>query len=164
MKVQDKAALAELKIELDKLRREYQHTKQELALMQENTDASIQDRDRVIKHKTDQIQELVQDKRSLEETLDEEQQHWSRNLEEVHRVSEEEFAKKDSEIKALREELEKYEQYKALKEEHDQETAVLREQLDTLAESHQKKVQELEQKVRMETERAKLWQRQATVP
>jgi chromosome segregation ATPase len=156
MKVQDKAALAELKMELDKVRKDHQRDKEELDSLAESTEASIHDRDLVIKYSKEQYSECVQDKRNLEAALDEEQQIAREHMETLERVSSEELAKKDVEIKELREELDKYEKYKELKEQHDQVTMNLREELDTLAEAHQKKVMELDQQLRAEVKALQL--------
>ena len=110
--------LAELKIENKKLLEEHQTDQKELAALSENFDASIQDRDRVIKHKTGQISDLVLEKKKLEAALHEEQTMAKHNWDSLNQESSQEIRKLDAQLKDLKEELDKYETYKTQKEAH----------------------------------------------
>jgi hypothetical protein len=115
--------------------------------------ANIEDRERVIKHQKDHIQEILADKVELENTLSECQDVFEGQLRAVEQAAEEEAQVQEHKVKTLETELQELREFRDLKDYFDKRSKEIETERTHLLESHAAQVGELQEELRKETER-----------
>lgn len=87
--------------ELKELRDSDKVMKEQCITLQEDMDAHIEDRERVISHKTTQIQQLLQRQVDLQDELAREQEQGQAKYEKLQKESDEEIEKLEKKVKEL---------------------------------------------------------------
>jgi len=144
--------------ELRELRESDKKMKEKCITLQEDMDAHIEDRERVISHKTTQIQQLLQRQVDLQDELAREQEQGQGRYEKLQKETDDEIERLEKKVKELDDALFELRDFKKHKDELDAEMESLRKEREALALAHAQKVAELEaalqeQKERMRRER-----------
>jgi len=156
------AALKEQKVEytlitqaaeLEQLRNENTKLKKEKEDITTAMDANIEDRERVINHKTAQIQELLQEKMELEQALGDAQEVAQQEFERIERQASDELNAKDRQVTSLKDKLAELQEFRIRKDELDAEVEEMRHEKTELMAKHDAEVQQLRRQLQEETER-----------